>query len=293
MILFGVHPVAKMLENLPKKVEATDNKLLLLLARKNKRTIQLLNYAYELQIPVQDVSVSALTVYCGSHAHRGVALVDITSREWRSRKGNIPSLIDHLPPIDRGKYRNQKKVRATKNGSTDCCREYPETKSYNFLELFQQKSALIIVTDQVTDPVNLGSISRCADQFGADLVVISRRRSAQVTSTTMRVSAGAAAHVKTVVVPNIPALLEKLKNIGYWVYGADISGRELTSVEFPSHVVIVLGSEGSGLRALVRKRCDYLVGIPSMGKIDSLNVGVAGGVIMYEVRKQHHSAGII
>ena len=148
---------------------------------------------------------------------------------------------------------------------------------------------LVVVADGVTDPVNLGVIARCADQFAADLLVIPRRRAAPITAAVMQASAGAAAHVPTVAVPNITRVLEQLKTLNVWSYGADLAGEPLDRVRFPARVALVLGAEGGGLHDLVARRCDQLVRIPTAGAVDSLNVGVAGGILMYEVRRQQRS----
>ena len=157
--------------------------------------------------------------------------------------------------------------------------------------LAQRPTVLAVVADGVTDPANLGSITRSADQFAADLVLTPRRRTARVDDTVMRMSAGAAAHVATVTVANVAAALAQLKAFGCWIYGADLKGEPLDQVRFPPRVALVVGAEGGGLHTLVRSRCDHLVRIPTAGQVDSLNVGVATGILMYEVRRQQRAAG--
>jgi 23S rRNA (guanosine2251-2'-O)-methyltransferase len=144
----------------------------------------------------------------------------------------------------------------------------------------------ILALDGVTDPHNLGAVLRSADQFGADLVVIPSRRSAQLGDTVYRTSAGAAFQVPTVTVVNLTRALLDLKEAGYWIYGADVSGVNVVSAGLAAKSVVVLGSEGKGLSRLVAERCDALVRIPSFGAIDSLNVSVAAGVLLYELRRQ-------
>ncbi len=147
-------------------------------------------------------------------------------------------------------------------------------------------SALVIILDGVTDPQNLGAILRSCDQFRVDIVIIPTRRSAWETATVFRSSAGASAHVPISVVPNLVRAIEWLKEHEFWIYGADLSGDAFGSDEFVGRVALVLGSEGAGLRSLVRKHCDKLVRIPSAGQVDSLNVSVAAGILMFEVRRQ-------
>ncbi len=155
------------------------------------------------------------------------------------------------------------------------------------LQLLKQKSdALVLILDGITDPHNLGAILRSADQFGVDLVVIPSRRSVKDTPTVSRISAGADVYVSISVVQNIPNAIEELKENNFWVYGADMSGEELFRVDLKGRCAIVMGREGEGLHRLVRNRCDRILSIPNMGHIDSLNVSVATGIFLYEIRRQ-------
>ncbi len=150
----------------------------------------------------------------------------------------------------------------------------------------ERSSALVLVLDGVTDPQNLGAVLRSADLLGVDFVVLPSRRSVQETGTVARVSAGASAYVPIVVVPNVPTSLALLKDNGFWVYGADMSGSPCPGVDLKGKVCLVLGGEGEGMHRLVRERCDALIAIPSVGHVDSFNVSVAAGILMYEARRQ-------
>ncbi|TVR54924.1 MAG: 23S rRNA (guanosine(2251)-2'-O)-methyltransferase RlmB [Spirochaetaceae bacterium] len=156
----------------------------------------------------------------------------------------------------------------------------------SFLATNTAKDSLVVVLDGVTDPHNFGAILRTADQFAVDLVVTPERRSARETDTVARTSAGAVAHVPTVVVKNLPSALAELKKAGFWVYGADSNGRPVTSVDMSGRVVLVLGSEGAGLGRLVSERCDDVVSIPARGHADSFNVSVAAGILMFDIRRR-------
>lgn len=147
-------------------------------------------------------------------------------------------------------------------------------------------SALVVLLDGITDPHNLGAVLRSAEQFGADCLILPRRRNASLSDTVARVSAGAVEYVQTVTVPNLPRAMELLKQKGFWIYGADMAGESVDRTDFRGRVAVVLGSEGSGLSRLVRERCDAEISIPVSGKLNSLNVSVAAGIIMYEVRRQ-------
>ncbi|MBN2050877.1 MAG: 23S rRNA (guanosine(2251)-2'-O)-methyltransferase RlmB [Spirochaetales bacterium] len=148
----------------------------------------------------------------------------------------------------------------------------------------EAEDPLILLLDGITDPQNLGAILRSADQFGVDCVILPRRRGAGITDTVARVSSGAVEYVKVVKVPNLAGAMETLKNRGFWVYGAAMGGTPLRSVKLKGKVAVVMGSEGSGLSHLVRERCDGIVSIPTRGHVDSLNVSVAAGIILYEIR---------
>lgn len=162
---------------------------------------------------------------------------------------------------------------------------FPKTLE-DFVTGLSAATSLVVVLDGITDPHNVGAILRSADQFEVDLVVTRERRAAGDTSTLTRTSAGAAAHVPRVTVTNIAGALDTLKQANFWVYGAAAEGPAVFSLDLSGRVALVLGSEGEGLSRLVRERCDGLVSIPTGGRVDSLNVSVAAGILMYEVRRR-------
>lgn len=147
------------------------------------------------------------------------------------------------------------------------------------------EGALVLCLDSITDPHNLGAILRSADQFSVALVIVPKNNSVHATEVVHRVSSGAASYVRMSTVTNLSRALDTLKDNGFWVYGADMAGEESYSAEFSQRSVIVMGSEGSGMRSLVRAKCDKIVSIPMSGHIDSLNVSVAAGILMYEYRR--------
>ena len=150
------------------------------------------------------------------------------------------------------------------------------------------KSAeLLVVLDGVEDPHNLGAIIRTAHAAGAKAVIIPERRAAGLTDVVAKAAAGALEHLPVVRVVNLNRALEELKERGYWIYGLDERGTEdYTQVDYGAPTVIVLGGEGKGLHDLVRKHCDLLVRIPMAGKISSLNVSVAAGVVLFEWKRK-------
>ncbi len=154
-------------------------------------------------------------------------------------------------------------------------------------------NSLLLVLDGITDPQNLGTVLRSSDQFGADAVVIPRRRSVGKDADSLsRSSSGAVEWVPIVEVANIARALEELKAGGYWIWGADMAGEALTKVNLKGKTVVVMGREGEGLHRLVREKCDGLVSIPTGGRLDSLNVATAAGILLYEVRRQQGFPGI-
>jgi 23S rRNA (guanosine2251-2'-O)-methyltransferase len=151
--------------------------------------------------------------------------------------------------------------------------------------------SLIVVLDGVEDPHNLGAILRTADAAGADGVVVPDRRAAGVTGTVAKVSAGASEHLPIAKVTNISRSLEELKSNDLWIVGLDERGSQTyDAIDYKMHCAVVLGAEGKGLHDLVRKHCDFLVSIPMLGKVPSLNVSVAAGIVLFEVVRQRRLA---
>lgn len=145
---------------------------------------------------------------------------------------------------------------------------------------------LLVLLDQLTDPRNVGAIIRSAEALGAHGVVMEERRSAPISPVVVKTAAGATAHVPLVVVPNLPSTIERLKERGVWVYGADGEARTTPEqVDWDRDAALVIGSEGSGMRRLVRERCDDTVAIPLRGKVSSLNASVAAGVLLYAIQQ--------
>lgn len=149
----------------------------------------------------------------------------------------------------------------------------------------------LIVLDGVEDPHNLGALLRTADAAGVDGVVIPERRAVGVNATVVKASAGASEHVPVAKVTNIARTLEDIKERNIWTVGLDERGTHTyDQVDYRMDCAIVLGAEGHGLHELVRKKCDFLVSIPMLGKVPSLNVSVAGAVVMYEAARQRRAS---
>jgi 23S rRNA (guanosine2251-2'-O)-methyltransferase len=161
-----------------------------------------------------------------------------------------------------------------------------KTALKHHLQELEGEKLLVLALDGVTDPQNLGAILRSADQLRVDLVIIPSRRSAQENQTVSKVSSGASEYVPLAVVPNVTQALELLKEKGFWIFGADGEGQGTHLLDLSGKVCIVMGSEGAGMHRLVREKCDFLVSIPSAGHVDSFNVSVAAGILLFEARRQ-------
>jgi len=145
----------------------------------------------------------------------------------------------------------------------------------------------LLVLDGIEDPQNLGALLRSADGVGIDGVVIPERRAAGITGAVVKASAGASEHLAVARVVNIARTLEELKDRNIWIVGLDERATQTyDELDYNMDCALVLGAEGKGLHDLVRKKCDLLVSIPMMGSVSSLNVSVAGGIVMYEALRQ-------
>jgi 23S rRNA (guanosine2251-2'-O)-methyltransferase len=163
---------------------------------------------------------------------------------------------------------------------------------YDAAALLEPAGALVVALDQVQDPQNLGAVCRSAECAGATGVVLPERRAAEVTPAVCRASAGAVEHLAVARVRNLADYLAGAKQAGAWVYGAEAGApRSHTDVDWSGRAVIVLGSEGAGIRPRVRSACDELVSLPVRGRIGSLNVSAAAAVLLYEAARFRADAG--
>jgi 23S rRNA (guanosine2251-2'-O)-methyltransferase len=162
----------------------------------------------------------------------------------------------------------------------------PVTVESYLAALGDARNALVLVLDEITDPHNYGAILRSCDQFAVGLVLSRNRRTAKYADVVARTSAGASAWVPQAETANLVRSLEQLKEAGFWIYGADMAGEPVSGCDLGGRTAIILGGEGGGLGRLLRERCDRLIAIPTMGRVDSLNVSVAAGILLYETRRQ-------
>ena len=147
----------------------------------------------------------------------------------------------------------------------------------------------VVILDSITDPHNVGAIIRNCDQFGAALVILPEKRSVKDISeneVVARTSAGSSAWVPLAVVSNLVRTVSLLKEHGFWIYGADAGGAPIDKINFAPRSAVIMGSEGAGIARLLSEQCDDLVSIPTCGKVDSLNVSVAAGILLYEIYRR-------
>jgi 23S rRNA (guanosine2251-2'-O)-methyltransferase len=173
-----------------------------------------------------------------------------------------------------------------------------QVTAYDYIELEElivqaQESGsapFLLILDEIEDPHNLGSILRTADCAGVHGVIIPKRRSVGLTATVSKTSAGAIEYVPVARVTNLAQTIERLKEAGIWIAGADVSGEQsVYQADFKMPLAIVIGNEGKGIGRLIKEKCDFLVTLPMHGHINSLNASVAASVLMYEVVRQRTS----
>jgi 23S rRNA (guanosine2251-2'-O)-methyltransferase len=189
--------------------------------------------------------------------------------------------LDRIAPDHRGIVLEVENI----SGGVDAA-----TSLKSFLDRLREdphkKNVLVLVLDEITDPHNYGAIIRSCDQMGVDLVVTRERRTAKHAEVVAKTSAGASAWVPVTEEANLRRALDSLKEAGFWIYGADMAGEPVYTKDLTGRAALILGGEGGGISRLLKESCDGLVGIPSKGRIDSLNVSVAAGVLLYEVLRQ-------
>ncbi len=165
-------------------------------------------------------------------------------------------------------------------------KEYSTVDDIFALAESRNEAPFIIVLDEIEDAHNLGAIIRTAECAGAHGIIIPKRRSAGLSYAVGKTSAGAYEYMPVARVTNIPSTLEQLKERGCWIYGADMNGTVYAQNDLKGACALVIGSEGFGIGKLVREKCDVILSLPMLGKINSLNASVAAGILMYEFTRQ-------
>ena len=190
-----------------------------------------------------------------------------------------------LQPVD--KYVIEKESESKRHqGFIAYVSDYKYFDIDDILDGCEGENSLVVVLNEILDPHNLGSIIRVCECAGANGIIIGKDRSASVSDTVMRISAGALNHVKVAKVTNINHAIDTLKENGFWVFGAETGGTEIYKTDLTGKVCLVIGGEDSGVKRLTKEKCDGIISIPMFGKVNSLNASVACGVAVYEVIRQ-------
>ena len=214
---------------------------------------EILDIAYEAKIVVRNVERAKLDEICMPFGHNG-------------KPGNHQGIIAYVPGV-----------------------EYCELSDILDHAKELGESPFVVLLDGIEDPHNLGSIIRSAECAGAHGVVITKRRSASVTAAVVKTSAGATEHMLIAKVVNLPVAIERLKEAGVWVAGADMGGEPMYKADLKGPFALVVGAEGAGISRLVKEKCDYIVSVPLKGQMESLNASVAAAVIMFEKVRQEQN----
>ena len=195
---------------------------------------------------------------------------------------------EHGIPVEFGGREQVEKLapRQVHQGVAAICRAHAYATVDEVIAHRHEKSKydLVVLLDSVTDPQNLGSIIRTAHCCGANGIIIPENRAASITASVAKASAGAVQYLPTAMVVNLVRTIEYLKERGFWIYGADAEAQMgIQAPDYQGNIALVMGSEGRGIRPLIRQKCDFLISIPLRGQVTSLNVSVATGVILFEI----------
>lgn len=200
----------------------------------------------------------------------------------KAKKAGVP-----VQEVDRKKLDYMTSGAAHQGIAALCAvKDYSSVEDILKLAESRGEAPFIIILDEIEDPHNLGAIIRSAECAGAHGVIIKKRRSAGLTYTAYKASAGALEYLPVARVTNIADTIDQLKERNIWVYGADMNGEDYLRTDFGGAVALVIGNEGKGISRLVREKCDVIVSLPLKGRINSLNASVAAGILMYKVAEK-------
>lgn len=158
-----------------------------------------------------------------------------------------------------------------------------ETFDISYIDNIKSKLPLLVMLDHIEDPHNFGAIIRTSEALGVDAIIIPNDRSVGINSTVVKTSAGAIYNMPIIRVANLTSAINKLKNNGYWIVGSDMDGIEYTNVDYKIPICLVIGNEGHGMSKVVSNNCDYIVKIPMIGNINSLNASVSCGILLAQI----------
>lgn len=217
------------------------------------------------------------TIYIDKEATGSISVIVQLAKE----RGAVIKQVSHEKLTAMSRMTNHQGVVAM-----GACAKYVEISDILELAKSRGEDPFIIICDEINDPHNLGAIIRTAECSGAHGIIIPKRRSASLSGTVYKTSAGAASWLPVARVPNIAAAIDELKENGVWIYGTDAKGEEYDKANLTGPIGLVIGSEGEGMGRLVSEKCDFMLSLPLKGKVNSLNASVAAGIFMYEVLRQ-------
>lgn len=266
MIISGFHAIEEKVRSFSKNADSLKNlKPCIYFSKPGPRVKKIIDAAKKIGVPCKETDMATMDKMVANlnetaRDHRGILLETVGEK---NNGKNIVDLDEFLAKISDGK----KDSNGNGSGSGS-------------------EKSLVVILDSVTDPHNVGAIIRSCDQFGVDLLILPERNSAKDGEVVSRASSGADSWVPTAIVANLVRAVEKLKSSGYWVYGADAGGKDCSKTDLKGKVCIIMGNEGRGIGRLLEENCDGILSIPTCGKVDSLNVSVATGILLYEVNRQ-------
>ena len=165
-----------------------------------------------------------------------------------------------------------------------------EIEDYKFLDFNDirndSKANFIVILDRIEDPRNFGAIIRTCECAGVDYIIVPNKGNSDVTPVVLKTSSGATANSKIVKVANLTSTISKLKEMGFWIVGAEAGGTTYTEIDYSGKIALIIGSEGFGIKKIIKDNCDFIASIPLKGKVNSLNASVAAGILIYEVLKK-------
>lgn len=164
-----------------------------------------------------------------------------------------------------------------------------EIEDYKFLDFNDirndSKANFIVILDRIEDPRNFGAIIRTCECAGVDYIIVPNKGNSDVTPVVLKTSSGATANSKIVKVANLTSTISKLKQMDFWIVGAEAGGKAYTEIDYSGKIALIIGSEGFGIKKIIKDNCDFIASIPLKGKVNSLNASVAAGILIYEVLK--------
>lgn len=158
-----------------------------------------------------------------------------------------------------------------------------DTFDLDYVKNIKKDKPLLVMLDHLEDPHNFGAIVRTSEALGIDGIIIPNDRNVGVNSTVVKTSAGAIYNMPIIRVANLMATIKKLKDMGYWIVGTDMDGEDYTNIDYNMPVCLVIGNEGKGMSKIISDNCDYIVRIPMVGKINSLNASVSCGIVLAQI----------